>query len=83
MDTRKLRKRLAEHGHIAILWHFSDVKEVRPELTDDRAREVLRLCDSEHDANVGVCWDAIRVWAEHLFPEPDDSASDAEEGGAA
>ena len=54
---------------ITISWHIDDVKQVRPDLTNSQAREVLDLCESEHDANQGINWDVIRIWAEHLYPE--------------
>ena len=84
MDTRKLNKRLADQGYIAILWHISGVKEVRSDLTDDQAREVLHRAKDCHDANYGICWDTLTVIAGELFGyEPDESEADTEEGGAA
>jgi hypothetical protein len=54
---------------IEISWHIDDVKEVRPDLTDAQAREVLVLADREHDATVGINWDVLRFHADYLFPE--------------
>ncbi len=53
---------------IAILWHIDDVKNVRPELTDDQCREVLRQCDHYHNAEIGINWEVIRTVADDCFP---------------
>ena len=60
-------------GEIAFIWSVEDVKEVRPDLTDGQAMEVLRLNQRTHDANYGVSWDTLAYAAEALFgeaPEP-------------
>lgn len=62
-------------------WHIDDVKEVRPELTDDQCREVLRTAKRRHDATIGINWDVLTIWARELFPEVDaESAADEPEG---
>ena len=54
---------------IAISWHIDDVKEIRPDLTDDQAREVLQQAKDRHDAGVGISWDVLAIHAEDLFPK--------------
>jgi hypothetical protein len=56
---------------IEISWHIDDVKEVRPDLTDAQAREVLDHARDHHDAAIGINWDVLTFHADHLFP-PDD-----------
>lgn len=56
------------HDCIIIVWHINDVRELRPELTDDQCREVLRRCDARHDAGIGIDWNIIQEVAEECFP---------------
>ena len=53
---------------ITISWHIDDVKAVRPELTDEQARDVLGRVNKCHDANIGINWDVLRAVADDLFP---------------
>ncbi len=54
---------------IAIVWHIDDVKEIRPDLTDEQAREVLQQAERRHDASVGINWDVLAIHADDLFPK--------------
>jgi len=69
MDTAKIKEDLAAHGYIAILWHIDDVREQRPDLTDPQCMEVLRECERQHDATIGIDWDVLRFHADELFPQ--------------
>ena len=60
---------LANDDSISIEWCIDDVKEVRPDLDDGQARDVLQLVEEDHDANVGVNWDTLECAANALFPE--------------
>jgi len=53
---------------IEISWHIDDVKELRPDLTDAQAREVLDHAKHQHDASIGINWDVLAVHADYLFP---------------
>ena len=53
---------------IEISWHIDDVKEVRPDLTDAQAREVLQEAKRRHDATIGIDWDVLAFHADDLFP---------------
>jgi hypothetical protein len=53
-------------------WCVDDVKERRPDLSDEECLEVLARCKHKHDATIGMNWDVIDVWADDLFPAPDD-----------
>jgi hypothetical protein len=59
---------------ITIKWHITDVQEVRPDLTDDQARDVLWRVRDIHDANEGVNWYVIECVASEMFPEEEDKA---------
>ena len=61
---------------IAVTWHIEDVKEIRPDLTDDQAREVLQQAEDRHDAGIGITWDVLEIHADDLFPK-ESEAQDA------
>jgi hypothetical protein len=52
---------------ITIKWHITDVQEVRPDLTDDQAREVLWHAKRYHDANEGINWAVLEAHADFIF----------------
>lgn len=54
---------------IAIFWSIEDVKSLRPALTDEQCMEVLQMCKAKHDACIGINWEVIEVWIDHLFGE--------------
>jgi hypothetical protein len=58
---------LAEHRQIAIIWGIDDVKEVRPDLTDERAWEVLKIAKDGHDSSYGITWESLEWIAQDLF----------------
>jgi hypothetical protein len=62
----KSKKKTADE--IAIVWHIDDVKEVRPDLTDEQCRAVLRQADERHDATIGINWEVLEINADDLFP---------------
>ena len=51
-------------------WHIDDVIEQAEnngeQLTTGQAREVLRLIEKNHDCEVGINWDVIDNWVEHV-----------------
>ena len=62
---------------IASWWHISDVhmhanilkgidSDEPDEITDDEAREVLRLADKYHDSEQGINWDVLEGWIDHV-----------------
>ncbi len=62
----KSKKKPADE--IAIVWRIDDVKEVRPDLTDEQCRAVLRQADESHDATIGINWEVLETHADDLFP---------------
>lgn len=56
-----------EKDSITITWHIDDVKTVRPDLTDEQAREVLWHAKQYHDANVGINWEVLEAHANYIF----------------
>jgi hypothetical protein len=67
---------LAERRQIAAIWSIEDVQHVRPDLTDERAWEVLQRVDRYHDCNYGITWMTLEFIAEDLFgdaPETDET----------
>ena len=69
-----LHELLANRGQVALIWSIKDVQEIRPELSDERAWEVLDRVEHKHDATLGVTWDTLETVADDLFgdaPETD------------
>jgi hypothetical protein len=62
-----LHELLVGRGQIALIWSVEDVQEVRPDLTDEQAWEVLHQVKRKHDAALGVSWLTLKVIAEDLF----------------
>lgn len=58
---------LTSRKEIAIVWSTDDVREVRPDLTDDQCWEVLKTAEQQHDAMIGLCWDTLTYIADDLF----------------
>jgi hypothetical protein len=67
--------RLTDPDWIASWWHISDVmdsfnsEEDHEELnlTEEEAREVLRLADKYHDCEQGINWEVLYAWAEDVI----------------
>ena len=50
---------LAERRQIAVIWSVEDVQEIRPDLTDEQAWDVLEHAERHHDATIGINWDVL------------------------
>lgn len=64
---------------IEIVWSTEDVQEVRPDLDESQAYEVLIAAKKNHDSTTGINWDVLEGWADYLFPyegEEDDDEED-------
>jgi len=62
--------RLTSKDWIASWWHIEDVKGcVDYDLTDDQAREVLRIADKTHDAENGINWTVLQTISDQLIGE--------------
>ncbi|HZU34745.1 MAG TPA: hypothetical protein VFA18_02480 [Gemmataceae bacterium] len=64
---------LSQHCKIAVIWCIDDVRHLRPDLTEDRAWQVLQQVSDIHDAEWAISWTTLRTVADDLFPEPDDA----------
>ena len=53
---------------LSIRWHIDDVLSIRPDLTNDQARQVLLSLKHGHDANIGINWEVIEIVADYEFP---------------
>jgi hypothetical protein len=58
---------LAERQQIAAIWCIEDVQGIRPDLTDDQAWEVLEEVGRKHDAELGISWTTLEIFADDLF----------------
>ena len=59
-------------------WHIDDVINQASdghdkEITEDEAREVLRLMDDYHDCNIGHSWETMDAYIEHIIEQRKDS----------
>jgi len=54
-------------------WHIEDVQCVADDLTDDDARKVLKYMAHKPDANVGINWETIEVWADIVRQEKENA----------
>lgn len=70
---------LAERKQIAVVWCIEDAQEVRPDLTDDQAWEVLQNVRRYHDATIGVTWETLECVAQMLFGDAPETAEAKEE----
>jgi hypothetical protein len=57
---------------LIIKWNVEDVLNVRPDLNEEQAKEVLYALANDFDANIGVNWAVIEMMAEKEFPEGND-----------
>jgi len=58
-----------EKGNVVSIkttWTADDVRSQDDTLTDEQVSDVLRLLVSEHDATVGINWDTIQYWINHV-----------------
>ena len=63
-----MRKLANELGVITVIWSKEDVLELRPDLTEEQAADVLVSADRRHDANIGINWEVLQFHADYLFP---------------
>ncbi len=60
---------------IAAGWSIEDVQEIRPDLTDEQAWDVLQAVLRHHNATIGINWEVLQYHADKLFgdaPETDE-----------
>lgn len=78
MATLTSRELLANHVHdlparrrqVAAIWSLDDVQELRPDVNDNHAWDVLRECRKLHDCKLGFSWLLIQAVANDLNPRP-------------
>jgi len=68
---------LAGQRKIAAIWCSDDVRNSRPDLTDQQAWEVLEQVRDIHDAEWGISWTTLQTVADDMFPEPDEPGQTA------
>jgi hypothetical protein len=76
-QAERLKQRFAmltSPDWIAIWWHIDDVigqsklwnEEEEATVTEEEAREILRLADKYHDCTEGLNWDVLDGWIERF-----------------
>ena len=61
-----------QETQVAISWSIEDVKNDRPDLTDEECLDVLHVAIDEHDANNGINWDVLQYHTNRLYPLEED-----------
>ena len=61
---------LAARRQIAAVWSIEDVQEIRPDLTDEQAWDVLQAVHRHHDAALGINWDVLDYHADSCSAMP-------------
>lgn len=74
LELRRELESRPDANWIFSAWHVDDIREQRPDLTDDQCREVLHNLERNHDANLGINWEVIDSVAGMLYPEPENLA---------
>jgi hypothetical protein len=63
-------KRAFDPDWVAEWWHSDDIIEQAEnngeQLTYEEAQEVLRLMSKYHDCEIGINWDVIDNWVDHI-----------------
>jgi hypothetical protein len=67
---------LERRRQVAVIWCTDDVLEIRPDLNDDQAWEVLQRCYDKHDCDLGLTWAGIEAVADDMFPQSDETTSE-------
>ena len=70
---------LAERRQVAVIWNIEDVREIRPDLSDDQCWEVLEFARQKHDCELGLSWTTLECAADTLFgdaPETDNAGEE-------
>jgi hypothetical protein len=61
---------ISSRDWIASWWHIEDITSCCDwhdlDITDDDAREVLRLADKYHDSEQGLNWHVLQYWVDHV-----------------
>ena len=60
---------------IAIVWEIDDIRNIRPDLTDDECMEVLGYIDRKHDATLGITYDTLEWHCDYLFPVKEEASN--------
>lgn len=62
-----------ENNELIITWSIEDVieraNERDIELTQEQAKRVLNLMCDKHDCEIGINWDVIDCWINHVLSE--------------
>ncbi len=53
---------------IADVWHYTSVQDIREDLTDEQAIQVLWAAYKDSDPDRGITISFIESWADRLFP---------------
>jgi hypothetical protein len=72
---------LAKRRQIAVIWSIEDVQEIRPDLNDDQAWQVLQDVEHRHDAEHGISWITLQIIADEMFAPPRQTSQTMSDSG--
>jgi len=64
--------RLTSPDWLLDAWHYTDVQENNPWLTEDQSREMLEMIGKGRDCNIGINWEMIDAIVDNYYPQPDE-----------
>jgi hypothetical protein len=71
-------ERIASPDWFADWWHIGDVTECcdwdEIDITDEDAREVLRLAHKYYDSSNGINWEVLQSWVDHIIEQKQKAA---------
>jgi hypothetical protein len=71
-------ERIASPDWFADWWHISDVTDCcdwdELDITDEDAREVLRLADKYYDSSNGINWEVLQSLVDHIVEQKQKAA---------
>ena len=62
-------KRYNPEKEIFIVWSVIDIQSIRPDLSDEQANMVLDEIKRKHDADMGISWTTLKIYADEMYPK--------------
>ena len=75
MSIETILKEMKDKGmitEISVSWCAEDVLHEHPNLTAEQVQDVLNYMKHKHDCTIGINWDVIDIWANHVLNESEE-----------
>jgi hypothetical protein len=50
------------------MWAYRGIQQLRPDLTEEQALEVLDMVLQNNSEDISLCFDTLEMWADAIFP---------------